>query len=100
MRPGYPHEAEPRFVAAHNFRFKAHKARLVILSSAFHLNLLNRQRFSIYLQQHQSTSDIDDISIIVSAFPSSIHRYSQRQIWCSENRTMMAAVNGFTALGT
>jgi hypothetical protein len=30
----------------------------------------NRLRF----QQHQSTSDIDDISIIMTAFPSSIHR--------------------------
>src|SRR5271170_7597981 len=36
------------------------------------LEHLNRLRFSNYLQQHQYTSDIDDISIIVSAFPSSI----------------------------
>jgi hypothetical protein len=36
--------------------------------------LLNRLRFSTHLQQHQSTSDIYDISIIVSAFPSVIYR--------------------------
>jgi hypothetical protein len=40
-----------------------------------HLELVNRQQFSTHLQQHQSTSDIDDISIIMSAFPSSIHRH-------------------------
>ena len=37
------------------------------------LELRNRLRFE-HLQQHRSTSDIDDINIIMTAFPSSIHR--------------------------
>jgi hypothetical protein len=37
------------------------------------LELRNRLRFQ-HLQQHRSTSGIDDISIIMTAFPSSIHR--------------------------
>jgi hypothetical protein len=37
------------------------------------LELRNRLRFE-HLQQHRSTSGIDDISIIITAFPSSIHR--------------------------
>jgi hypothetical protein len=37
------------------------------------LEFRNRLRFE-HLQQHRSTSDIDDISIIMTAFPSSIHR--------------------------
>ena len=41
--------------------------------SAF--ELLNRLRFSTHLQHHHPTSDIDNISIIVSAFPSSMHRH-------------------------
>jgi hypothetical protein len=42
-------------------------------SSAF--ELLNRLRFSTHMQQHHPTLDIDEISIIVSAFLNYIHRH-------------------------
>jgi hypothetical protein len=45
------------------------------LDLQINLELLNLLRFSSYPQQRQYTSDIDDISIIVSTFPSSIHRH-------------------------